>query len=310
MPVTRLTGLIAAPHTPFHPDGSLNADAIDRQAEHMVRSGVDGVFICGTTGEGMSLTNAERRSVAERWVKASAGRFPVVVHVGHACVWDSQELTAHAEEIRANAIAAVPPFYHKPAGVSEVAQFLAVLSLSAPRTPLYYYDIPGMTGVSVRTAEMMARAAEEVSTFAGVKYSNPDLVMLQECLAVRDGSLDVLFGVDEMLLAAVALGVRGGVGSTYNYATPLYKRMLAAFDAGDIKLARNFQRRSVELVRVIEANGGLAANKELMRLVGVDCGPVRPPLTPVDAADAERLSAQLEAIGFFSDPVFQAAGSS
>jgi N-acetylneuraminate lyase len=304
-----LTGLIAAPHTPFHPDGSLNPDAIDRQAEHMVRSGVDGVFVCGTTGEGMSLTSAERRTVTERWVKAAAGRFPVVVHVGHACVRDAQELTAHAEGIGANAIAAVPPFYHKPTGVPEIVEFLAALARSAPRTPLYYYDIPGMTGVSVRTAELMTRAAEEVPTFAGVKYSNPDLVTLQECLAARDGSLDVLFGVDEMLLAAVALGVRGGVGSTYNYATPLYKRMLAAFDAGDFRQARELQRRSVELVRVIETRGGLAANKEMMRLVGVDCGPVRPPLTPIEPTDADRLSSQLDDIGFFSDPAFRPAGS-
>jgi N-acetylneuraminate lyase len=302
-----LTGLIAAPHTPFHPDGSLNPDAIDRQAEHMVRSGVDGAFICGTTGEGMSLTGAERRAVAERWVKAAAGRFPVIVHVGHACVRDAQELATHAEEIGANAIAAVPPFYHKPTGTDEVVQFLAALARSAPRTALYYYDIPGMTGVSVPTAKLMARAAEEVPTFAGVKYSNPDLVLLQECLAVRDGSLDVLFGVDEMLLAAVTLGVRGGVGSTYNYATPLYKRMLAALDSGNLPLARKLQRQSVELVRAIEAHGALAANKEVMRLVGVDCGPVRPPLTPIEPTDADRLSGQLEDIGFFSDPVFRPA---
>ncbi|HVK11636.1 MAG TPA: dihydrodipicolinate synthase family protein [Gemmataceae bacterium] len=303
--MTRLTGLISAPHTPFLPDGSLNPDAIDRQAEHMVRSGVDGVFVCGTTGEGMSLTSAERRTVAERWVKAAADRFPVVVHVGHACVRDAQELAAHAEGAGANAIATVAPFYHKPAGVPELVQYLASLARSTPRMPLYYYDIPGMTGVSVPTADLMIRAAEEVSTFAGVKYSNPDLVTLQECLTVRDGSLDVLFGVDEMLLAAVVLGVRGGVGSTYNYATPLYKRMLDAYDAGDMQKARTLQRKSVELVRVIESHGGLASNKEMMRLVGVDCGPVRPPLTPIEPTVADSLSSQLDDIGFFSDPVFR-----
>lgn len=307
--MTRLTGLIAAPHTPFRPDGSLHPDAIDRQAEHMARSGVDGVFICGTTGEGMSLTAAERRTVAERWVKAAAGRFPVVVHVGHACARDAQELAVHAQEVRATAIAAVPPFYHKPTGVPELVQFLAALARSALRTPLYYYDIPGMTGVNVPTVELMTRAAEEVPTFAGVKYSNPDLVTLQECLAVRDGSLDVLFGVDEMLLAAVVLGVTGAVGSTYNYATPLYKRMLAAFDAGDLPLARTLQRRSVALVRAIESHGGMAANKEIMRLVGVDCGPVRPPLTAIDPYDADRLKDQLEGVGFFSDPAFLPTGS-
>ncbi|HET6574556.1 MAG TPA: dihydrodipicolinate synthase family protein [Fimbriiglobus sp.] len=305
--MTRLTGLIAAPHTPFHPDGSLNSDAIDRQVDHLARSGVDGAFICGTTGEGMSLTNTERRTVAERWIKAAAGRFPVIVHVGHACVKDVQELATHAEGVGSDAIAAVPPFYHKPASVAEVARFLGAVARSAPRTALYYYDIPGMTGVSVPTVELMARAAEEAPTFAGVKYSNPDLVGLQECLAFRDGSLDVLFGIDEELLATVALGVRGGVGSTYNYAAPLYKRMLAAFDASDMPQARRLQRRSVELVRAIEAHGGFAANKEVMRLVGVDCGPVRPPLTPIEPADANRLKDQLDDIGFFTDPVFRPA---
>jgi N-acetylneuraminate lyase len=307
--VTRLTGLIAAPHTPFHPDGSLNPDAIDRQAGHLVRSGVDGAFVCGTTGEGMSLTSAERRTVAERWVKASAGRFPVVVHVGHACVRDAQELAAHAENAGADAIAAVPPFYHKPAGAAEVARFLGAVARSAPRTALYYYDIPAMSGVSVPTVELMARAAEEAPTFAGVKYSNPDLVGLQECLDFRDGSFDVLFGIDEELLAAVALGAHGGVGSTYNYAAPLYRRMLTAFDAGDMQQARRLQRQSVELVRAIEAHGGMAANKEIMRFVGVDCGPVRLPLTPIEPADADRLRDQLDDIGFFSNPVFRQAGS-
>jgi N-acetylneuraminate lyase len=306
--VTRLTGLIAAPHTPFHPDGSLNPEAINLQAEHMVRSGVDGVFVCGTTGEGMSLTSAERRIVAELWIKAAAGRFPVIVHVGHACIRDAQDLAKHAEAAGADAIATIPPFYHKPAGIPEIVQFLNVLARSAQRTAIYYYDIPGMTGVSVSTSELMTRAAAEVPMFAGVKYSNPDLVTLQECLAVGKESLDVLFGVDEMLLAAVVLGVHGGVGSTYNYATPLYKRMLAAFDAGDHQLARNLQRKSVELVRVIETHGGLAANKEIMRLVGVNCGPVRPPLTPLGPVEADHFKDLLDAIGFFSDPVFQPAG--
>jgi N-acetylneuraminate lyase len=295
-----LTGLIAAPHTPFRPDGELNPDVIDLQAEHMVRTGVDGVFVCGTTGEGMSLTSAERRTVSERWVRAAAGRFPVVVHVGHACVRDARELAAHAEGIGASAVAAVAPFYHKPDSPAALARSLAEVADGAPRLPFYYYDIPEVTGVTLRTAGVMAEAADAIPNFAGVKFSNPDLVSLQECLGFRGGRYDVLFGIDEVLLAAVALGVRGAVGSTYNFAAPAYRRMLSAFEAGDHDTARRIQRMSVEAVRMLDRFGGLAANKAVMSLVGIDCGPVRPPLRNLSRTETAALRDEFAALDFIS----------
>ncbi len=299
-----LTGLIAAPHTPFHEDGELKTDVIDLQAEHMARTGVDGVFVCGTTGEGMSLTSAERRTVAERWVKAAAGRFPVVVHVGHTSLKEARELATHAEAVGAYATAAVPPFYPAPVGIAEVVRSLSVVAAAAPRTPFYFYDIPGLTGLVVPTAEVMERLAEVAPNFAGVKYSNPDLVTLQECLRVRGVKFDVLFGIDEILLAAFSFGVRGAVGSTYNFAAPLYRRLMAAFQAGDIATARALQHTAVLVVRAIERHGGLAANKAVMRLIGIDCGPVRPPLRPVSDDDLSALDADLTRLGFFSYETF------
>ncbi len=295
-----LTGLIAAPHTPFHPDGSLNPDVIDRQAEHLVRSGVDGAFVCGTTGEGMSLTSAERRTVAERWVKAAAGRFPVVVHVGHTSLGEARELAAHAEAVGADAIAAVAPFYHKPDSPAALVRFLSGVAAGAPHTRFYFYDIPSFTGVSTITVEVMERAADAIPTFAGVKYSNPDMVGLRECLDEARDDLDVLFGIDEALLAALALGARGAVGSTYNFTAPLYRRIITAFEAADFDTARRLQQRSVELVRILECRGGLSANKAVMGLLGIDCGPVRPPLTPLPESDIAALRDQLRSFEFFS----------
>jgi N-acetylneuraminate lyase len=299
-----LTGLIAAPYTPFHPNGSVSESGVRRLADHLAASGVDGVFVCGTTGEGMALTAAERKRVAEIW--ASAGRLPVVVHVGHASGREARELAAHAAGVGAVAVAAVAPFYHKPAGVGGLVSALAEIAAGAPGLPLYYYDIPSFTGVRLPTAEVLDRAAEAIPTFAGVKFSNPDLVALQECLTVR-GGLDVLFGVDEMLLAAWALGVRGAVGSTYNFAAPLYRRMIAAVDAGDWETARKLQRQSVAVVRAVERFGGLAANKAVMGLLGVDCGPVRPPLAPLGPDERKDLGHQLAELGFFSPDVSGAA---
>src|SRR5438105_15938504 len=113
--MTPLTGLIAAPFTAFHDDGSLNLALIEKQAASLLANGVTGAFICGTTGEGPSLTTAERMQVAERWQSAAGAQLRVIVHVGHTALGDCQALAAHAQQIGAAAIGCVAPFFYKPA---------------------------------------------------------------------------------------------------------------------------------------------------------------------------------------------------
>jgi N-acetylneuraminate lyase len=285
--------LIAAPHTPFRPDGSLDLPAIDRQADHLRRHRLDGAFVCGTTGEGTSLTCGERKSVAERW--AGAG-LPITVHVGHASQAEAAELARHAAGLCIAGIASVFPYYPRPATEDAAVDWLAGVAAAAPGVPFTVYDIPAATGVRLRTDIVMKLAADRIPTFAGVKFSNPDLSLLQECLATGH---PVRFGCDEMLLAAVALGVTGAVGSTYNFMPGLYRRMLAAAAANDWPTARMLQRRALAVVRVLDRFGGLAAGKAAMALAGVECGPVRPPLVEPDRA---ALRQALDAVGFFEMP--------
>lgn len=298
----RLTGLVAAPHTPLHADGRLRLDTIERQAEHLVETGLRGAFVCGTTGESHSLTVEERQQVAERWVAVSAGRFPVVVHVGHNCLTDARTLAAHAQRVGADAVAAAAPCFFRPATVSELTDACAAVAGAAPGLPFYYYDIPSMTGVTVSAAALLERGQEYVPNLAGVKFTNSDLITLQECLALGD-AFDVVFGYDEMLLAGLALGVRGAVGSTYNFAAPLYHRLLAAFQAGDLATARGLQRQSVALIRVLQCFGGVRASKALMGLLGIDCGPVKPPLAPMTPAEVVQLYESVRHLDIFSRPL-------
>jgi N-acetylneuraminate lyase len=152
--------------------------------------------------------------------------------------------------------------------------------------------------VSLPMPELLA-VAERIPTFAGIKYTNSDLAMLQECIAFGDGAFDILFGTDEALMAGLALGARGAVGSTYNFAAPIYHHVLAAFDAGDLDTARVWQQRSVDLVRTIAAYGYSAAAKSVMAMIGVDCGPARIPLVALDESQRAALRRDLEALGFF-----------
>lgn len=305
---SRFSGLIAAPFTPFHADGSLNLDRIPDLAALLRESNVTGAFVCGTTGEGSSLSTAERKSVAECWMQAAGDRLKIIVHAGHTSVPEARELISHAASIGAAAVAVTAPYYFRPAGAAELATFLAEVASAAPQLPFYYYDIPSTTGVLLHTTDVLRRAAKLIPNLAGVKFSNPDLLTFQECVQLDGGKYEVMFGVDEYLLAAVAIGATGAVGSTYNYAAPVYHRMLAAVGTGNLEIARAEQYGSAKLVRALIDFGGLRAGKAIMKLLGVDCGPVRSPLRPMTPEDERGLFERLQSLDIFARPLSRPVG--
>jgi N-acetylneuraminate lyase len=296
----RLTGLVAAVHTPFLPDGSLNLRSVEGQAEHLLRTGVSLAFVGGTTGECASLTVDERKQLAQRWAEVARGTsLKLIVHVGANCLADAQVLTAQAEDLGATAIAALAPSYFRPRDLDTLIECCAEIAAAAPGTPFYFYDIPSLTGVSFPMPDFLMRAPARVPTLAGIKFTNTDLVSYQLCLRAGDGAFDLPWGVDEQLLAALALGARGAVGSSYNFAAPLYHRLWAAFQGGDLEAARREQFRSVQLIQVLASAGYLGAAKAVMQMLGVDVGPARLPNRNPSANRLVELRIQLEQLGFF-----------
>ncbi len=297
--MNRYTGLIAATFTPFHADGSLNLAGIDAQAQWLQSVGIQTVFINGTTGEGPSLSVDERKNVARRWCAiASEVDLNVMVHVGSESLEDCRELAGHAQQIGASAISCFAPSYYKPYSVADLVAFCRRVAEAAPDLPFYYYHIPMRTGVTIPVSDLLREAAAQVPSLAGAKFSHPDLMDLLRCLRWDEGRFDVLFGLDEMLLPAAALGVRGAVGTNYNYASGLYLRLLQAFAEGDLDHARQLQHQANELISCLSRFGFLPAAKRVMAILGVDCGPVRPPLADLTAEQERMLREHLEQLGF------------
>ena len=298
----RFRGLVAAPFTPFNPDRSINLDAIPAYARFLRENGVSAAFVCGTTGEGLSMTLAERLAVAEKWMQAADSRLPVIVHVGHTCLADARTLTAHAAQIGAAAVSALAPCFFKPRNVDELVDWCEAVASAAPSLPFYYYHIPSMTGVTLPVADFLARAADRVPTLVGVKYTYEDFPDYIASTKVASGRFDILFGRDELLLEGWKSGALGAVGSTYNYAAPLYLRVLAAHQSGDEATARVLQDTAIKMIAICNGVGvtHLAASKALMAMLGVDCGPVRLPLIQPNAAQLATLRARLTEMGFFN----------
>src|SRR5687767_14299467 len=229
-----LHGLVVAAHTPFHSDGSLHLAVIEKQAEHFLKHKLPATFIGGTTGECSSLTLVERLALAERWLAVTRGTaLRVVVHVGGNCLEDAKALAAQAEKLGASAFSAVAPCYFKPRDVGALVDCMAAIAGAAPALPFYYYEIPTMTGLALPPSEFLARAAERIPNLAGLKFTSSNLLEYQLCRNFRDGAFDVPFGFDEMLLGALALGAKGAMGSTYNFAAPIYQRLINAFSQGN-----------------------------------------------------------------------------
>lgn len=295
----RLPGLVAAAFTPFQADGSLDLRRIGPVVEHVIAQGASGLYVCGSTGEGPLLSKDERLRVAEAMVQSAAGRVPVVIQVGHNSITEACEIAAHAQEIGADAISATPPAYFKPETVDTLVDCISRIAAGAPKLPFYYYNIPALLGVQFDMLDFLRTGGPRIPTLRGIKFSDPSLHDLQACIEHADGRYDILFGVDQMLLGALVFGATGAVGSTYNFAAPLYLRIIEAFRAGDLDEARRLQFLSGEMVRLIMAIGGRGGLKATMSLIGADCGHNRLPTVTTTRSQRAMLRRKLSAIGFF-----------
>jgi len=297
MKYKKTDGLIAAPFTPYFPNGEINTGIIPDYAEKLKGDGLKGVFICGTTGEGMLLTLEERKTMAEEWVKYNSPDFKVIVHVGTTSSRQSKELAAHAQNIGATAIGSMGPIFLKPAKMTELLGFCGELASGAPELPFYYYHIPSVSGVHFPMADFIQEASTQIPNFRGIKFTDSNFMAMQQCLKMDEGKWDILHGFDELLLAGLALGAKGAVGSTYNYMAPLYNQIISDFEKGRIDEAREKQAVSVKVVEVLLKYGGaVVAGKALMKHFGIDCGPCRLPLENLNERSYKNLTDEMDAI--------------
>lgn len=297
----KVTGMVAATFTPLDEAGALRLEAIPGIVSRLASWGVEGAFVCGSTGEGPSLTSRERMDLTEAFIAAAAGKIKVFVHVGHNSLREARDLAAHAARAGADYISATPPCYFKITTESSLIDCLAEITSAAPDTPFYYYNIPSLTGVELDMVEFLKRSEGRLPTLRGIKYTTPKIHEFQACLCHADGAYDLLYGTDEMLLSALATGARGFIGSTYNFAAPLYHRIMAAYQAHEMERAAALQHEAVRIVRIINRYGGLAAQKAMMQMTGVDCGGVRNPLVAPGGRELKALEEDLREAGFFGE---------
>lgn len=294
-----LNGLVAAVVTPMDHRGEINLSVIPQIVNHLESKGIVGIYILGSTGEGISLTDEERRSVASCYVAEAKGRLKSIVQVGHNSLRSSAELAAHAASIGADAISATPTGYFKVSDERELVEGLLEIGDAAPQTPFYYYHIPFLSGTSIDPVKLTQLAQDRFPSFCGIKYSDGGTLYNLPVLERIAPDLEFMSGSDEAYLMSVAQGFRAAVGSTYNYAAPIYDRVREAVLSGDFQEARKWQARALQMVEAMFETCGRSSLKVMMQMVGINCGPVRRPISPVSEKQVEGLRRRLDEMGWF-----------
>ena len=292
----KLEGLIAAAHTPFNADGSVNYGLVKKQAALLLKEKVTGVYVSGTTGEGISCSVAERKRLYDAWVEAAKGKLFLIAHTGALGLPDTQELGAYAQACGMDAVSVVPANFFKPGSVETLIDYLNATQEGCRKLPLYYYHT-SMSGINFDMETFLKKADGKIKNLAGIKFNYPDLYMYARCLKACGGKYDITWGIDEWFAGAVALGAKSAIGSTYNYSAGIYYKIWDAVKKGDLKTVEKNMKRVCDIVDILVQYGGVAGGKVMCKMWGVDLGDVRVPNKTISAEGKKDILARIKKIG-------------
>jgi len=238
----------------------------------------------------------------QRWAEQTRADedFSLIMFLGGTNIRECRALAARAESAGVDAVSFTSPFYFRPANARMLAECCAEVAAAAPSTAFYYYHIPVLTGGNYPMIDLLKEVDGRIATFAGIKYTHEDFMDFLSCTNFAGRRYDMLWGRDENMLSALALGCRGAVGSTYNYAAPLYHKLMEAFRQGNLEKANALQQKSIDMITLLGKYGGIATGKAYMKLAGLDCGTFRLPVANMDEDRFADFRKEVAELGFAS----------
>ncbi|MBR4426268.1 MAG: N-acetylneuraminate lyase [Spirochaetales bacterium] len=282
---TKLTGIYAALFTPFDKDGKIIYDSLQKHVDYLVKQGISGFYVNGSTGESFLMTAEERKKCIEAVVEANAGRATVICHCGAIGTDLSLDLVRHSGRIAGvDAISSVTPFYYK-FSKDDIIGYYNDLA-NATEKPFVVYNIPALSGVSV-TPEMMAEMRKN-PRIQGLKFTSNDFAAL-EAIRASDPDLVIYNGYDQMCICGMSIGCDGAIGSTYNVIAPIVLKLWKLTKENKFDKALDVQHTLNSYLRDMTLNGKhFNISKYIIsKIEGIDYGIARKPFGPLAKPEIE-----------------------
>ena len=281
-------GVATALITPFGPDGSVNYAKLEELINKQIEDGVDGLVICGTTGESATLTEKEHMDVIRESVKFVNGRVPVIAGTGSNCTQTAIEMSKEAEEYGADGLLLVSPYYNKATAEGMYEHFADTANA---------VNIPGRTGVNI-DPETIYRLARDVKNIVAVKEASGNISNIAKIAALTAGlDFDIYSGNDDQVVALCAMGGKGVISVVSHVIPKEMHDLVMSFINGDTKKSLEIQNKYLSLINTLFIDVNPIPVKEAMNLLGYEVGGYRKPLTPMSDAHREILRKELINVG-------------
>lgn len=279
-------GIYAALLTPFNDDGSINFDSLKLLVERNIEVGLTGMYVCGSTGESVMMSEEERISILKFVAEVNAGRTILIAHVGTISTDSACRMAKKAEEFGYDAVSAVVPFYFSFSSEAIKGYYKDILNASS--LPMVIYNFPGANGFG----GMLELVEEMIDNpkLIGVKHTSANLFDLERFKHLSK-PLVVYNGFDEMLIGGLSMGADGGIGSTYNFMGSLILDIYNAFNRGDLKAAQEYQTKANRIIDRMIPYGVFAMEKAILTLQGIPMGNCRKPFLPLSEEGWEEAQA-------------------
>ncbi len=287
------TGAWPALITPATGDGDVNLAVLRDLVEYLLGKQADGLYVCGSTGEGLWMSVPERQQTLETVIKQVHGRVPVIAHVGSVATRDAVLLAKHAQEQGADGVSSVLPVLQS--GLDNIYLHYGAIAAAVPDLPFFPY----LFGRQTDAAALMRNLLQRIPNVGGAKYTGPNMFEFKQLVELGAGRNWTIFsGMDEQCLFALMFGAPGNIGSTLNVMPAAYREIRRLYHSGEIACARDLQARVNRVTGVLIDFGFSGALRAGMRLLGFDCGEPRWPILPLAPDRQDVLHGKLEEAGW------------
>ena len=288
------TGAGVAIVTPMHSDGSVNFDKLGELIEFQIANHTDSIIITGTTGEASTLTEDEHVECIRFAVDKVAKRLPVIAGTGSNCTKTAIYLTKEAQKAGADGALVVTPYYNK-ATQKGLIQHFSTIARSTD-LPIVLYSVQSRTGVNI-LPETAAALNRECDNIVAVKEASGNISQVADILQMTQGDMDVYSGNDDQIVPILSLGGKGVISVLSNISPQETHDIVAKFMDGDVEGSRDLQLKALPLVHALFCEVKPIPVKTALNLMGMEVGPLRLPMTPMEEANRQRLAQAMRDFG-------------
>ena len=290
---TIFTGSGVAIVTPMNEDGTVNYDAYADLIDFQIENKTDAIITCGTTGESSTLSDAEHREVIRFAIEQTAGRVPVIAGTGSNDTKYAIELSKSAEEMGADGLLLVTPYYNKTSQRGLVAHFGMIAE--SVKTPIILYSVQSRTGVNI--APETAYELSKYDNIAAIKEASGNISQVAKIRALCGDSLDMYSGNDDQIVPLLSLGGKGVISVLANVAPEVTHNICQYYFDGKVAESAALQLEYLDLCNDLFIDVNPIPVKEALNMMGMNAGPCRMPLYEMTDAAKDKLAATLSKHG-------------